>query len=213
MEFVLKSQEFAHMREIPESPQSICPSKKETQPLLEEMLTQVIEFHLYTLANISMSRTADGKPTASFDIPHNITHIHIGCDEVYRMGSCDKCRQRSKNEIFLTHVITLSNYIRSKWPDLRVIIWDDMLREMTLSEMQHAQVGRFVEPMIWVYAKDVYQFIPPHLWDIYSKVFPTAWAASAFKGAFGESLLIPPLQRHLENNIRWLAVLAKESER
>lgn len=201
MEYALKLQEFAHMRELPDSPQSICPSQKQSMNFIDAILTQVIEFHLQ-LQQPHMEK-----------IPLKMSHIHIGCDEVYRMGECAQCRQKTTGELFLNHVTTIAHFIRMKWPHLKVIIWDDMLRGLTLSEMQHSQIGNYVEPMIWVYINDIYRFIPPMLWERYTRVFPTAWAASAFKGAFGESLMIPPIQRHLENNIRWLAVIAKEGSR
>ncbi|XP_037949097.1 hexosaminidase D [Teleopsis dalmanni] len=206
MEYALKLQGFEQMREIPESPQSICPSQKDSIAFIENMLTQVIEFHVRMGANNSNDAAAP-------ELPIKFTHIHIGCDEVYRMAECDKCRQHSRHELFLTHVTTIANFVRTRWPHLRVVIWDDMLRDMTLTEMQHSHIGNYVEPMIWVYANDIYHFIQPQLWDMYSKVFTSAWAASAFKGAFGESLMIPPLQQHLENNMRWLAVIAKEGGR
>lgn len=229
MEFALKLQGFEHMREIPESPQSICPSQKVSMSFLQDMLTQMIEFHLNVIGDGSYSHEnnsqqqshhSEHRPPASHH--HQLhrqaqslrfSHIHIGCDEVARMGECDKCRQHSRNELFLSHVTAVSSFIRAKWPQLKVVIWDDMLRDMTLSEMQHSHIGNYVEPMIWVYASDVYRFIQPQLWDMYSKVFPTAWGASAFKGAFGESLMIPFLQRHLDNNMRWLAVIAREGGR
>ncbi|XP_073826444.1 hexosaminidase D-like isoform X3 [Musca autumnalis] len=194
LEYALKLQEFASMRELPDSPQSICPSQKSSLYFIEAMLTQVVEFHLQ-VESLKM------------------THIHIGCDEVARMGECVQCRQKTKGELFMNHVINVAHFVRNKWEHLKVVIWDDMLRGMTLSEMQHSQIGQYVEPMIWVYINDIYRFIPPMLWERYTRVFPTAWAASAFKGAFGESLMIPPIQNHLENNIRWLAVIAKEGGR
>ncbi|XP_030374349.1 hexosaminidase D [Scaptodrosophila lebanonensis] len=203
LEYALKLSEFEQLREIPESPQSICPSQPQSLAFLEHMLTQVIEFHLHP-----------GNATqATPELPLKFTHLHIGCDEVQRMGECSRCRQRMRSEIFQTHVISLAHFVRQRFPHIKVIIWDDMLRDMTLSELQNSQIGSYVEPMVWVYASDIYHFIQPQLWDTYAKVFPGAWAASAFKGAFGESLLVPPLQRHLENNIRWLAVIGKEGGR
>ncbi|XP_062124668.1 hexosaminidase D [Drosophila sulfurigaster albostrigata] len=204
LEYTLKLQEFEHLRELPESPQSICPSRPQSMALLEQMLTQVIELHMRPSANAT---------PATPELPIKFTHLHIGCDEVQRMGECSLCRQRLRSEIFLTHVISLAHFVRRRWPQLNVVIWDDQLREMTLSELQNSQIGSYVEPMVWVYANDIYHFIQPQLWDTYAKVFPSAWTASAFKGAFGESLLVPPLQQHLENNIRWLAVIAKEGGR
>ncbi|CAD6991733.1 unnamed protein product [Ceratitis capitata] len=211
-EFALKLQEFEKMREIPESPQSICPSQQDSILFIQNMVTQIIEFHMSIdagAAAYSSNSTANEPSTHAT----TFTHIHIGCDEVARMGECVQCREHGHHEIFLTHVTGISNFVKTHWPHLQVVIWDDMLRDMMLSEMQHSHIGSYVEPMVWVYANDIYRFIQPQLWDMYSKVFPTVWAASAFKGAFGESLIVPPLQRHLENNIRWLAVIAKEGGR
>ena len=39
-----------------------------------------------------------------------------------------------------------------------------------------------VVPMVWVYAEEVYHFMPTYNWDRFSEVFPTAWTASAYKG-------------------------------
>ncbi|XP_055387609.1 hexosaminidase D [Condylostylus longicornis] len=256
LEYALKLDGFEQMREIVESPQSICPSNTQSLRFLEDMITQIVEFHMDLNRNSSLSGNRSSlllspstvaassntnlnintnfKNNVNTTISHNnndenggvssprrqrlstpqyFTHIHIGCDEVFRMAECDKCRLKSRNELFLSHITSLGSFIKTKWPALVPVIWDDMLRDITLSEMQHSQIGLYVEPMIWVYVNDLYHYIPPQLWDIYSKIFPTAWAASAFKGAFGENLMIPPIQRHLENNLRWLAVIAKEGER
>uniref|UniRef100_T1GSQ9 Beta-N-acetylhexosaminidase n=1 Tax=Megaselia scalaris TaxID=36166 RepID=T1GSQ9_MEGSC len=217
LEFALKLQGFEHLREVLESPQSICPSRKVTMSFLEELLTQIIEFHLkvtqdfYNKNNFVGASSADsGKRGNGYK---SFTHIHIGCDEVARMGECDDCKHYTRNKLFLSHVTSVANFIKSKWNQLNIVIWDDMLRDMTLGEMVESNIGHYVEPMVWVYALDIYHYISPQLWDTYAKVFNTAWAASAFKGAFGESLLLPPVPQHLENNLRWLAVIAKEGKR
>ncbi|KAL9890922.1 hexosaminidase D isoform 1-T1 [Glossina fuscipes fuscipes] len=199
LEYALKLQEFSAMREIPESPQSICPSRKESMDFLEELLRQVIEFHLQFV----------NESTTTL----KMTHIHIGCDEVYRIAECSLCRVKLKDQIFLDHVMAMAHFIRSHWQQLNVLIWDDMLRPMSLTKLQTSLIGNYVQPMIWVYTTDIYASISPTLWERYAQVFSTVWAASAFKGAWGESLMIPPLQRHLENNIRWLAVMNKEGGR
>lgn len=50
------------------------------------------------------------------------------------------------------------------------------------------------------------------MWEKYAAVFKTAWTASAFKGAFGETLYIPDARRHLENNLRWLEVMSQQDQ-
>ena len=61
-----------------------------------------------------------------------------------------------------------------------VIIWDDMLRNFMSTEMM--PLKDLVVPMVWVYAEEVYHFMPTYNWDRFSEVFPTAWTASAYKG-------------------------------
>lgn len=64
---------------------------------------------------------------------------------------------------------------------------------------------------VWVYAEDVYRFVPAMVWDKYAAIFPRIWSASAFKGAFGETMYVPNVKRHLENNLRWLEVMTSEA--
>lgn len=72
--------------------------------------------------------------------------------------------------------------------------------------MKEANLGALVEPMIWTYVREVYRFIPYSTWLTFAEVFPHVWAASAFKGAFGETLTVPNVKMHLENNEAWLEV-------
>lgn len=37
------------------------------------------------------------------------------------------------------------------------------------------------------------------------------WSASAFKGAFGETLTVPNIRMHLENNEAWIQVMAEQN--
>lgn len=145
------------------------------------------------------------------DLHPNVKYLHIGCDEVFQMGECDVCRLELHETLFLKHVRNVVNIVREKYNKLRIIIWDDMLRHLSQQTMLEMDLGLLVEPMVWVYAEDVYRFVQPPVWDKYASVFHTAWAASAFKGAFGETLYIPNARRHLENNLRWLDVMSQQS--
>lgn len=80
LEFALKVKEFKHLREVPSSPQSICPSLNSSFTFVEELVTQVISLHSYEQQNISLKNTKYDK-----SIP-KLTHVHIGCDEVYQLG-------------------------------------------------------------------------------------------------------------------------------
>lgn len=88
----------------------------------------------------------------------NSKYLHIGCDEVFQMGECDLCRLELHESLFLRHVRNVANIVHEKYPKLRVIIWDDMLRHLSQQSMIDVQLGRLVEPMVWVYAEDIYRY-------------------------------------------------------
>lgn len=188
MEFALKHLELAKLREVPGSPQALCPSRNSSLNFIREMVDQVVSLH------------------------PKIKYLHIGCDEVFQMGECDICRLELHEILFLKHVQNVSKLIHEKYPKLKLIIWDDMLRHISQESMIGVNLGALVEPMVWVYAEDVYRFVQPPIWDKYGAVFKTAWAASAFKGAFGETLFVPDSKRHLENNLRWLEVMSQQEK-
>ncbi|VEN38850.1 unnamed protein product [Callosobruchus maculatus] len=187
VEFALKLAEFASLREVPNSPQALCPSRSNSLNFIQEMVNQVMVLH------------------------PNSKYLHIGCDEVFQMGECDVCRLEVHENLFLRHIKNVVQMVRSKYPQIKIIVWDDMLRHIPQGAMQDIHLGSLVEPMVWVYAEDIYRFVQPSVWEKYAAVFRTAWTASAFKGAFGETLYIPNARRHLENNLRWLDVMATQA--
>lgn len=82
--------------------------------------------------------------------------------------------------------------------------------------MSPAPISRILQfsfVQVWVYAEDIYRFVPSLVWDKYAEIFPRIWAASAFKGAFGETMYVPNAKRHLENNLRWLEVMTAENSK
>lgn len=78
LEFALKLKTFQKLREVDESPQSLCPSLNASLIFIEEMVSQVIKVH----------QKAVVRPTAATNDENcdMFTHIHIGCDEVFRMA-------------------------------------------------------------------------------------------------------------------------------
>ena len=62
-----------------------------------------------------------------------------------------------------------------------------MLRNFMSTEMM--PLKDLVVPMVWVYAEEVYHFMPTYNWDRFSEVFPTAWTASAYKGKYSTDIL------------------------
>ena len=59
--------------------------------------------------------------------------------------------------------------------------------------------------------RDIYRFVPQSQFVVYQELFGRVWAASAFKGAFGETLTAPDIRMHVENNLNWVRVIQQET--
>lgn len=164
MEFLLKLSGFENLREVPQYPEVICPTHTNTLNIISDMLEQVIRAH----------------PTSKL--------IHVGADEVYFIGQCQRCLDTmekygwSRRQLFIKHILAVVTKIKEIRPDMRVLVWDDMFRTMSLTELKDSQVGKTVEPVVWKYTKEVYEDLGASLWEMYAEVFSNVWAASAFKG-------------------------------
>lgn len=125
----------------------------------------------------------------------------------------------------------IAKYVKSKHK-IPVIIWDDMLRQFSPEVIKKYDFNKLgVEIMIWTYIDgieiftfglqyilitnlffiDIYRFIPYSTMITYSEVSGAMWGASAFKGAFGETLTVPNIKMHLDNNIAWLGAMKEQS--
>ncbi|XP_063234522.1 hexosaminidase D-like isoform X2 [Bacillus rossius redtenbacheri] len=193
LEFVLKHEEWRPLREVEAYPSSMCPSHPRALPLVTSLIKQIVDFH------------------------PDIQYLHIGADEVWHMGLCRTCARRvqaSKHgrcQLFLEHLVAVAQFIRDTYPSLRIIMWDDMLRPIDTSVLLEYNLGRYVEPMVWHYqTAESFQLLPA-LWDKYSDVFASVWAATAFKGATGSCQVLPVVQHHVSNHEQWLLVLGREA--
>lgn len=79
-----------------------------------------------------------------------VKYLHIGCDEVFQIGECDVCRLEMHETLFLKHVKTVADIIHGKFPSLRIIIWDDMLRHLPQQNIMDFNLGELVEPMVCI---------------------------------------------------------------
>lgn len=70
----------------------------------------------------------------------NIESIKI-C-QVWHMGLCASCSKRlqtnkhGKASLYLDHVVEVAQYIKDNYPNLQIIIWDDMLRNIDINILQ-----------------------------------------------------------------------------
>ncbi|KAL9956051.1 hypothetical protein ACROYT_G037470 [Oculina patagonica] len=187
LEFVLKHNKFAHLRETAKYTNSICPKDPGSAALVKEMINQVAQLH----------------PGSKW--------FHVGADEVWNLKTCPTCTddQRNKSMIFLEHMIPVLHHVRSK--NVTPIMWDDMMRDWTVDFLK--EVGKLAEPMIWYYRTDLRRHFPKEMYQRYFEAFPKIWTASAFKGATGPSSDFVTISKHVSNNLQWVEIMSKISKR
>ena len=119
LEFVLKLKQFAHLREHKSHFQVITPCLTDTYvKVLFKMIDQILSVH-----------------------PENVEYLHIGCDEVYHINVNPACSSgslshlKTTEDFFIYHVTKLVNYIKEKRPNLKIIIWDDMIRKNMITNV------------------------------------------------------------------------------
>jgi hypothetical protein len=82
------------------------------------------------------------------------------------------------------------DHVKRKYPDKRILIWDDMLRKIPEETIKFGadSLVRFSEPVVWNYCPEPEQSLNDFLWQKYSRLFPAVWIATAFKGNMNESI-------------------------
>ncbi|CAG2116776.1 unnamed protein product [Medioppia subpectinata] len=140
--------------------------------------------------------------------------IHIGCDEVWHLGHCQRCRQyltdhclADKSQLFLRYVRKVAEFVRKTF-DIKVIVWDDMMRHIDDQTLADSGLNRLVEPMVWHYLDaECFQLRDPQLWSKYKHSFDRIWIASAFKGAAKMNQMLPPVDHYISNHLAWVRVI------
>ncbi|XP_034049171.1 hexosaminidase D isoform X2 [Thalassophryne amazonica] len=194
MEFVLKHRPLKGLREVPQCLGTLNPHREEGVKLVMEMLRQVVVLHpdLHTL--------------------------HIGADEVYLLGEGEESKQwlatpgHTVEQLFLRHVTKVAKAVKEAWPHITIIMWDDMMRNMSHETLKGGGLVGLVQPMLWDYtpALDVDRTVS--LLEKYcSAGMSELWAASSFKGSTCSYTCVTNTQRHVDNHLQWLKVAASVS--
>uniref|UniRef100_A0A8C7N5A2 beta-N-acetylhexosaminidase n=1 Tax=Oncorhynchus kisutch TaxID=8019 RepID=A0A8C7N5A2_ONCKI len=191
MEFVLKHKSLWGLREVGHCLGTLNPHREEGVRLVEEMLRQVVELH------------------------PGSTSLHIGADEVYLLGEGEESRcwlstpGRTVQQLFLSHVTRVAKGVREAWPNLNMIMWDDMLRGMDHDTLKGSGLVGLVQLMLWDYNPTLDVKNTVYLLERYSGAgLSELWAASAFKGSTNVHTCVTSTQRHVDNHLQWLQVAA-----
>ncbi|NWU57739.1 HEXDC Hexosaminidase, partial [Dromas ardeola] len=126
VEFILKHEKYQHLREVERFPNSFNPHLPDTLALLKSILSQVIEKH------------------------RRSTWIHIGADEVFHLGEgMDSKNWMSHNRgdmgtMYLKHIKEVLSFITTQYRGLRALMWDDMLRKISVGALRGERMGMAV---------------------------------------------------------------------
>ncbi|XP_073217770.1 hexosaminidase D-like isoform X1 [Lepidochelys kempii] len=195
VEFILKHDKYRYLREVERFPNSLNPHVPDTLSLLKSILSQVMDKHRHS------------------------NWIHIGADEVFHLGEgMDSKNWISLNngdvgKMYLNHIKEVVNFIVNQYKGLQVLMWDDMLRKISMGAIQESGIPKHASPVLWFYAPD---FDTEQIGKFISKYadsgFKSVWFASAFKGTTGPAQAWTPLNYHLKNHLSWLKVIQAMSK-
>uniref|UniRef100_A0A914CX36 beta-N-acetylhexosaminidase n=1 Tax=Acrobeloides nanus TaxID=290746 RepID=A0A914CX36_9BILA len=154
LEWVLKLEKFAHLREDKKYPQVICFAAEEAWTLLTEMIDQVAAVHK----------------------KYGMKFYHMGADEVFQIGFCnatqkEMSRQGGRERVMLWHMSRTAKHIKEKH-ETTVLAWHDMFAHVIEQDLRAYNMTSLLEPMLWSYAEDLDQYLPFGTW-ISLKVPPT----------------------------------------
>ncbi|MEQ2212423.1 hypothetical protein XENOCAPTIV_030485, partial [Xenoophorus captivus] len=91
-------------------------------------------------------------------------------------------------QLFLSHVTKVVKAIKETWPDMNIIMWDDMMRGMSQDTLKVSLLEKYC-----------------------SAGMSDLWAASSFKGSTFVHTCVTSTQRHVDNHLQWLKVAASLS--
>ncbi|KAK0417034.1 hypothetical protein QR680_012796 [Steinernema hermaphroditum] len=185
LEWILKLEEFAHLREDPKFPQVICFGAEESWNLLRDMVNQVANVH------------------KKFGMPF----FHMGADEAFQIGTCNAtvaqmAKQGSRDRVMLWHMARTADYIR-KQHNVTVLAWHDMFGHVMEEDLKFYNMTEVLEPVLWSYAEDLEQYLPYSSWFAL-KPFKNVWGSSAFKGADGPSRFHSNPIHYIRNHESWV---------
>ena len=80
---------------------SYCPSLKESLDIIHDLIDEIIE------------------------VARPQRYVHIGHDEIYQVGLCERCRKKNPADIYVEHVTHLHDYLLKK--GYKTMMWSDMI--------------------------------------------------------------------------------------
>lgn len=141
--------------------------------------------------------------------------FHIGHDEVYYFLSNPACSEfklrtgvQGQYDLFAYHLGLIVNYIRSKRPNLTLLIWHDVLQNLNMDLIMKYKLFTSVAPVLWSYREEmgVEGFASSSQAELFGR-YKSLWGATAFKGATHEIATISDVKHYYQNQVSWISQL------
>jgi hypothetical protein len=120
VEYVLKHDPYKHLREIPEDVYQYCPRNPEVVPFVVKWIEEY------------------------FEVFTNLRYFHLGADEAWSLGSCDRCRQYAQqyslSKLYVDHINAVAKPVLDR--GVIPMIWGDMIlhHPEAISELEKQMV-------------------------------------------------------------------------
>ncbi|RCN40881.1 glycosyl hydrolase family 20, catalytic domain protein [Ancylostoma caninum] len=200
LEWFLKLEQFRKYRENDAYPQVLCLGDTEGVDIVKDALKQVIDVHK----------------------EFGIKYFHIGADEAFEFGVCEKSREwidskgpagATKQLLALTHMKSIAEYVkRLTGSSATVLAWHDMLKDFDSRMISELGLGKIIEPVIWDYSENIVT-MPDAAFSMISTNFPVVWASSAYKGANFPSAKYIDIRHYETNNRAWIETKAEQEKK
>ncbi|UMM43830.1 hypothetical protein L5515_019171 [Caenorhabditis briggsae] len=188
MEWILKNEEFSHLREDERYPMVACIGDPSSLELILDSVNQLMQVH------------------SKF----NTRYIHIGADEAFQVGICEADRlilpvkyENDTLRMIFDHLKKVSINVTEEFPATKVLMWYDELKSAPLELIKEYSLDELVIPVVWKYTANLDNDLPPEMWKNMSYSFKEVWGGSAFKGADGASRYWNRLKPYILNNKEW----------
>ncbi|WKY09596.1 hypothetical protein Q1695_002170 [Nippostrongylus brasiliensis] len=189
LEWILKLKQFRKYRENDAYPQVLCLGDEEGVALVKDALNQVIDVHK----------------------EFGIKYFHIGADEAFEFGVCEKSRKwiadhgagADKQLLALSHLKDIALHVKGLVNGVTVLAWHDMLKDFDMRLIGDLHLGVTIEPVIWDYSENIVTMADTSFSQI-AHNFPVVWASSAYKGANFPSAKYIDIRHYETNNMAWI---------
>ncbi|KIH51528.1 hypothetical protein ANCDUO_18386, partial [Ancylostoma duodenale] len=161
-----------------------------------------------------------------------IKYFHIGADEAFEFGVCEKSREwidskgpagATKQLLALTHLKNIAEYVkRLTGSSATVLAWHDMLKDFDSRMISELGLGKIIEPVIWDYSENIVTMpewkkakftVEDAAFSMISTNFPVVWASSAYKGANFPSAKYIDIRHYETNNRAWIETKTEQEKK